>query len=137
LSQIKGYKMVKRERLYDAFGELVYAMAKADGEIQAEEIQAMELLLKHHPWAKQIKWSFDYENLKHHSVEEAYIKAVEICKENGPDPEYKYLIDLLTAVASAVGGIVPQEKRLLHTLLQDLRARFIEDFRKNQLGDFD
>ena len=75
--------MIKRERLNDAFGELIYAIAMADGAVQEEELQALEKLLSKHPWAKEIEWSFNYEKSKMHSVEESYERAINVCKENG------------------------------------------------------
>ncbi len=129
--------MVKRERLYDAFGELIYAIAMADGEVQQEEVKALEETLSQHPWAKEIKWSFTYENEKKHTVEEAYQNAIDICKENGPDPEYKYLLDVMTYVADSFGGIVPQEKEILDKFKYDLRDRFISDLKNNKLAYFD
>ena len=117
--------MVKRERLYDAFGELLYAIAIADGEVQSEEIKVIESILNKHTWAKEIKWSFDYENLKQHSLEEAYSKAILVCKKNGPDPEYKYLLDVMLQVAEAFDGTVPQEKEVILRFKGDLHSEFI------------
>lgn len=129
--------MIKRERLYDAFGELIYAIAMADGTVQKEEVEALEKFLNQHPWAKEIKWSFNYENEKHHTVNQAYINAIDVCKENGPDPEYKYILDVMVSVADAFGGIVPQEKILLDKFKTDLRSRFIKDMKSNKLAYFD
>jgi uncharacterized tellurite resistance protein B-like protein len=129
--------MIKKSKLYDAFGELLYAIAIADGEVQQEEIEALEKLLKEHPWAKEIKWSFDYEKEKSHSLEEAYSKAIDICKENGPDPEYKYLLDVMIKVADAFDGIIPQEKKVIDSFVNDLKERFIHDLEANKLANFD
>ncbi len=125
--------MIKRERLYDAFGELIYAIAMADGDVQKEEIIALEKLLSKHPWAKEIEWSFNYEQNKHHSVEESYQRAIEVCKENGPDPEYKYLLDVMTQVAEAFNGIVPQERKIIDDFKMDLHRRFEIDLRTHKL----
>lgn len=135
--RLKRFIMIKKERLYDAFGELIYALAIADGEIQTEEINTLEKIINHHPYAKEIKWSFDYENAKGDDVEDAYQKAILACKDNGPDPEYKYLLDVLMQVAAAFGGIVPQEEKLIENFKHDLRERFIHDITKNNLGQFD
>lgn len=129
--------MIKRERLYDAFGELIYAIAMADGSIQSEEVEALESILSQHPWAKQIEWSFNYENEKHHTVDQAYKNAIEVCIQNGPDPEYKYLLDVMVFVADSFGGIVPQEKELIDKFKADFRYRFINDMKKNKLAYFD
>lgn len=129
--------MIKKTKLYDAFGELLYAIAIADGEVQEEEIIEMEKLLKEHPWAKEIKWSFNYEHKKMHSLEETYAKAIDICKENGPDPEYKYLLDVMVKIADAFDGIVPQEKKIIDNFTRDLKSRFIHDLEENNLAIFD
>lgn len=46
------------EKLYEAFGELLYVIAMADGLIQENEITALEQVLAENPWAADIKWSF-------------------------------------------------------------------------------
>jgi uncharacterized tellurite resistance protein B-like protein len=125
--------MIKRERLYDAFGELIYAIAIADGKVQKEEVEALEKLLSRHPWAMEIKWSFNYEQDKQHSVEEAYKQAIDVCKENGPDPEYKYLLDVMEKVAEAFGGIIPQEQEIIDNFKYDLYRRFEHDLHTHQL----
>ena len=38
--------MIGKVELYDAFGELMYAVAKADGLIQNEEIQVLNELVE-------------------------------------------------------------------------------------------
>ena len=45
--------MVSKTRLYDAFGELIYAVAIADGLIQEEETAVIERTLADHPIAQQ------------------------------------------------------------------------------------
>ena len=125
--------MVKRERLYDAFGELIYAIAMADGAIQKEEIVTLEKLVRSHPWAKEIRWSFNYEHHKHHSAEEAFDHAINICKLNGPDPEYKYLLEVMTQVAEAFNGIVPQEQKIIEDFKSDLHQRFEQDLLNHKL----
>ena len=62
--------MRDQEKLYETLGELLFAVAKADGVIQKEEITILNELLKDHPWASEIKWSFDYEVSKDTDVEE-------------------------------------------------------------------
>ena len=41
--------MTDKEKLYETLGELLYAIAKADGVIQAEEKEALEKMFKNHP----------------------------------------------------------------------------------------
>ena len=56
--------MADLDKLLEAFGELLYVVAMADGMIQEEEVAALEKVLADHPWASDIKWSFDYERKK-------------------------------------------------------------------------
>lgn len=123
---------VDKNRLYDAFGELIYAVAKADGLVQAEELTALETILSGHPWAKEIQWSFDYENRKENSVEEAYKKAVDICKFNGPDPEYDFLFEVLEEVAKASDTIEESEASVILDFTNELKERFIKDIESKQ-----
>lgn len=129
--------MIKKEKLYDAFGELIYAIALADGEIQESEIAALNKYLQNHPFAKEIKWSFDYEKAKNHDIETAYQNAIDTCKENGPDPEYKYLLEILVGVAEAFAGIVPEERKIIERFQDDLAKRFEKDLRENKLAFVD
>lgn len=50
--------MSKKERLYDAFGELLYVIAIADGVIQPEELVELEQIIENHPEGESINWSF-------------------------------------------------------------------------------
>ncbi|RUA28004.1 MAG: TerB family tellurite resistance protein [Bacteroidetes bacterium] len=125
--------MIKKEKLYDAFGELIYAIAMADGNIQDEELEALQKLLSNHPWAKEIYWSFDYEFNKHHTIQDSFDHAINICIENGPDPEYRYLLDVMTKVAEAFNGIVPQERKIIDDFKQTLLQQFEKDLRSHKL----
>ena len=60
------------------YKKLIYALAKADGVIQTNEISALEEILGDHPWASEIKWSFNYEVSKNSSVEEIYKKVINL-----------------------------------------------------------
>jgi hypothetical protein len=71
------------------------------------------------------------------SLEEAYTKAIDICKENGPDPEYKYLLDVMVKIADAFDGIVPQERKIIDSFVYDLKSRFMHDLEENKLASFD
>lgn len=124
---------MKRERLYDAFGELIYAVALADGSIQEEEVSALEKVLKGHTWSKAIKWSFNYERSKKISVESAYLRAMATFKEFGPDPEYKYMLEVMQEVAKAFNGIVPAEQKIIDNFQKELKSQFIKDIEDKNL----
>ena len=118
--------MVSKSRLLDAFGELIYSVAISDGIVQAEEIEILKNLLKGHPWAKEIQWSFDYELKKKHSLKDSYEKALETLKENGPHEEYAYLVDVIEKIAASSEGINRTEGRVITNFQQSLRSHFIK-----------
>lgn len=116
---------MSKDRLYDAFGELIYAMAMADGEVQQAEIDAMEKMLEEHAAGQAIAWSFNYENSKAGSLEDAYKKALSVCIDNGPDAEFENLFAILDKVAAA-DFVSESEKALSDRLKNDLREAFLK-----------
>ena len=119
-----------KEKLYETLGELIYAIAWADGVIQEEEEFVLNSILETHPWASTIKWSFDYEKNKQHTVEETYKKVIDYCKNYGPTEEYAEFIDLMTRVASANEGIAEKEQEIITSFSKDLTERFKRDIEK-------
>ncbi len=119
--------MTKKEQLYEAFGELVYVLAMADGTIQPEELARVKQILEQHPQGADIQWSFDYEARQQRPVEDVYQKVIDACQEVGPDPEYPYLIDLLEKVAAVYAGKSQQEDKVITGFTADLLERFRRD----------
>ncbi len=112
------------EQLYDAFGELLYAVAKIDGEVQEAEAQKIEDMLRNYAGAKEIEWSFEYEFDRKQSVEDAYKKAIDVCKWYGPTPEYDFLFELVEQVAKASNGLSEEESAIIVRFKQELLAYF-------------
>ena len=125
--------MIDKEQLYRAFGELIYAVAKADGLVQNEEIHALKKILAQHSWAKDVQWSFDYEMENETDLKYVYEKALDTFRQYGPTPEYVYLIQIMEKVAEASNGIDPQEKELISGFQEDLKERFIKDLDEGNL----
>jgi uncharacterized tellurite resistance protein B-like protein len=119
--------MATKEKLYEAFGELLYAVSKADGTVQPEEKKTVEGILKSHPFGSDILWSFNYEANKTHSFKEAYSKAMDIFKEHGPFEEYGKFAEILTEVAKAFEGISSEESVLIQNFKNDLTKTFLND----------
>lgn len=122
--------MNKLERLYEAFGDLLYIVAMADGIIQKEEIEALEKITKNHSWAKEINWAFNYDRAHGESVEFLYKKVLNICHEFGPNPEYKFLIEVLEQLANASNGIDESEQQIINKFTAELTERFKTDLDK-------
>ncbi len=119
--------MQNTEKLYEAFGELIYVVAMSDGEIQAEELKVIEEKLANHPWGKDIKWSFDYEVKKERSIEELYKKVITYCEMHGPEKEYQFLIETLEAVAHSSDGIDKDEQKVMDDFTNGLIQKFKAD----------
>ena len=116
-----------KDKLYDALGELMYAVTKADGEVQASEIARLKELLAQHPWSAAIQWSFDYENTRNITLEEAYAKALQTCQEYGPSEEYVFLFEVLDAIAAASQGKDINEMTVIERFKKELRTHFLEE----------
>jgi len=125
--------MVSRTRLYDAFGELIYAIAIADGVVNPEELDALKEILKEHPWGEEIQWSFNYEMKKENALKDSYLKALDTLKENGPDPEYLKLVEIVEKVAHAKDGMDSKEGRMISIFQKTLRSHFLKFLDDNQL----
>ncbi len=124
---------VSKEQLYTAFGEIVYLVAKADGEVQKEEIERLRAILEDHELGEGILWSFNYELKKENAREDTYNKAMDVLQRNGPDPEYDLLVDLLEKIAVSSDGMYEEEANLIMDIDADLRNRFLDDLGKYEL----
>ena len=114
-------------KLYEAFGELIYVIAMADGKIQEEELEVIEKRLSQHPWGKDMKWSFDYEVKKGRDLDELYKKVIYYCETHGPDEEYDFLISVLEEIAKSSAGIDADEQEVMDSFVNDLCKKFSED----------
>ena len=124
--------MTEKEKLYETLGELLFAIAKADGVIQNEEKDSLNELLRNHSWASEIKWSFNYEATNNASVEETYKKVINFCHRFGPTPEYEEFIEAMKIVAKASNGIDHKESEIISSFSSDLIERFQRDLEKMQ-----
>lgn len=119
--------MTDKSYLYDAFGELIYLVAIADGLVQEEEVNALNAILLEHPWSKEIQWSFHYERTKNNDLEDLYKKVIMACHDNGPDPEFQFMIDVMEAVAVASAGKSREEDATIKRFTEELTERFRSD----------
>ena len=122
--------MGDNERLYDTLGELLYVVAMADGKIQQEELDSLNIILKDHAWAKEIKWSFNYESIKNSDVEDIYSKVINFCHGYGPSVVYPEFIASMKALAEASNGIDSREDKVISSFSKDLIARLQADLDK-------
>lgn len=111
-------------RLYDAFGELLYVLAMADGEVQQEEISTLSTLLNKHEWTREVVWSFDYESKKKNTIENTYMNVFYACVDIGPNPEYALMLEVLEKVAESSLGVVEEERKVIERFKADLLREF-------------
>ena len=114
----------RKEALYTAFGELLYAVSMVDGEVQLEEAKKIATLIKDFPGAKDIEWSFEYEFDHKKTVEEAYQSALNVCKWYGPSEDYDFLFKILQEVSQANPTMNAKEKALINRFRTDLQEYF-------------
>lgn len=119
--------MNAKEELYEAFGELIYAIAKADGLIDNDEISKITEILDNHPWASNIKWSFNYEWLHDEPAEQIYKKAITRCIKHGPAEEYAEMLDVMKQIAAASEETYRSEQEIIDSFSRDLIAQFQKD----------
>ena len=119
--------MLPKEKLYETLGELIYAVAIADGIIQPSEIERLEEILQNHPWGSQIKWSFDYEKNKLPDLDKIYSKVINYCHKYGPAPEYEEFLDIIRNIADISDGIDDHEQKIISNFSKDLIERFKAD----------
>jgi len=119
--------MTSVQKLYDAFGELIYVVAMADGKIQEEEIAVLEEKLANHPFGENIKWSFDYEVKKSNSINDLYRKVISYCEEHGPTEDYVFLLEVMEDVANAHEGKDAKEQEVLDNFVRHLTEKFKTD----------
>ena len=122
--------MTKKEKLYEILGELLYAVAKADGVIQIEEKEALKNLLKNHSSGSEIIWSFEYEESRDFPVDKIYNKVINYCHSYGPAPEYEEFIEAMKIIAEASDGIDDRESKIINSFSKDLLERFKKDTEK-------
>ena len=102
----------------------------ADGIIQQEELDTLSNILKDHAWAKEIKWSFDYEAEKAIDIEETYKKVINFCHSHGPSVVYPEFIESLETLEETSCGTNAKEDKVISSFSSDLIERLQADLGK-------
>lgn len=124
--------MQNTEKLYESFGELLYVVAMADGEIQASELAVITSKLIDHPWGADIQWSFNYEVKKQRDLDMLYDRVISYCEDHGPEKEYAFMIELMEEVAAASGGVDANEQKTMDGFVNELTEKFKADIDRIQ-----
>jgi hypothetical protein len=99
-----------------------------------DELEKLDEILAAHPWANEIKWSFNYEMKKGHSIDFLYRKVVDTFEHHGPDPEYAYFLTAVEQLAASSDGIDEHEEAMINSVARDISKRLKTDFRRIELG---
>jgi len=81
--------MRNTEKLYNAFGELLYAVIKAEGKARENIIKKLERTVQEYEWGQTAMWSLRYEMGHNATTDEAYQKAFDAFTDFGPFPGYE------------------------------------------------
>ncbi|WP_083733003.1 TerB family tellurite resistance protein [Spirosoma montaniterrae] len=110
--------------LYLGFGNLVYALAKADGRVQNEEADAVRQLLAQQPFGDLAQYAFTLLEERNVSIEEAYAFGMRRLTDNRKalnDTLKKQFIDILLHVAGAHDDTSRKEQEMIKRFRRDLR----------------
>lgn len=119
--------MVNKEKLHEALGELIYALAMVDGTVQEEERKRLEQVLSKYSWGEPVLWSFNYESNHQSSVKDAYSKAFSVISEYGPFAAFYEVMEVLEATAEASQGIDDDERALIDRFKDELHEHFLNN----------
>ncbi len=120
--------MANKEKVYEAFGELLYAVARAEGKVKKDTVEQLEKLLEKYSWANDAIWSFKYEKNRKNTFEEAYDHALDVFTENGPMAEYETFFELLDELSEESHPLLGvRGKRVLTNFKRKLHRNFMEN----------
>lgn len=104
----------------DAFGKIIYAVAKADGEVQDSEAEVIRSVIDNDEWAQEVELSFEIERELDQNAEEIFDHAIELFKFQEIGGHYAEFIELLEKIADAHDGIVKEEKEMIDRFKEKL-----------------
>tara|TARA_R110002049_G_scaffold265234_2_gene441350 strand:- start:4257 stop:4631 length:375 start_codon:yes stop_codon:yes gene_type:complete len=121
-----------KERLYYALGQLAYAVAKADGEVNYEEKNKLHDIMV--AGIKSHKYAFNITEIifhilqkdKFYKVDDAYevaLSEIDICSNYLTEEMKIEFIEVLEKVAAAFGTVTTEEKAVINRFKADL-AKF-------------
>jgi hypothetical protein len=114
---------MSKEKVYDAFAELIYTVVMADGLVKEPEKSAIENIVKDHPIAQNIQRYFD-SNMTNNSVAQSFLHALEVCRENGQDSEYPFLIRIVEEISKVSEGLNGDDDGLLTEFVSNFKRKF-------------
>jgi len=107
----------------DIFGKIIYAVAKADGEVQASEVEVIRHVIDNHEWAQEVELSFEIERELDEDADTIFANAMELFKFDEVRDHYDDFIDLLEKIADAHDGIVAEEKAMIDKFKSKIQGK--------------
>lgn len=95
------------------FGNILYALAMADGGVQREELDELQKIVDEDEWAKEIQLSFDAAQHMDMDPQIMFFKNMRIFQTLRTDEHMPYFLNLMQRMAEAYNGIVPEEHDLI------------------------
>ena len=118
--------MYSKEKVYDAFAELIYAVVIADGKITASEEEVISKVIEGHSIKLDIQKYFDSKS-KNISIAQSFMNTFGVCKEHGKDPEYPFLLHIVEDVALVSEGLNKDEDNLLSEFISSFKLKFLAE----------
>ena len=115
--------MDSKEKVYDAFAELIYAVVIADGKISGTEKKVISDVIQGHLIKIDIQKYFD-SKITGISIVQSFLNTFEVCKQHGKDSEYPFLLKILEDVSRVSEGLNKDEDNLLEEFISSFRSRF-------------
>jgi uncharacterized tellurite resistance protein B-like protein len=120
--------MTPIENLYYALGEIVYAIAMADGKIQREEKEKLHAILhsefKKHPGDLDVaEIIFQILQKDKQDIKTAYYSAIKQIRLNSQYVSEKLKLDfiaVITKVAQAFSPVTSEEEKLINDFIEEL-----------------
>jgi len=101
------------KQVLDAFGKIIYAVAKSDGEVQDAEMQVILDVIDNNTWAREVELSFSIEKELDQDAGEVFDQAIETFKFNEIGNHASNFLELLEKIAEAHNGIVSEEEEMI------------------------
>lgn len=115
---------ISKEQLFEAFGEILYALAAVDGNIQQEEKLLIAQAIKHHRYEYDILFSFKQEVNRARTIKEAFGKAMDTFHAFGPFDGCSDFKIILENLALSCQGISTEEQEIIDQFHKELLSNF-------------
>ncbi|MBX2842355.1 MAG: hypothetical protein KTR26_11320 [Flammeovirgaceae bacterium] len=120
--------MVNKEKIYESFGELIFAVLRIDGIVRKEQKEKIELILNKFEFGDQVLWSFTYENNHKKKWEEIENNSLEHFLEFGPSKDYQIFFDIFEEMENEKYKLIGiKGVKMINRFKNKLRLKFSEN----------